>query len=503
MSSVIESRRVLAELADKSLEINNTKSFSNATKLTMLTALAVESKAHQQVIATHARAAGMMVGGEALGGRFDGVAASGRAVKGLATPSTVLSLDETKAFYDSAKSGQNLTVSLKDAASSDATRLQQPAAYIGLVDRRFEPTRILDHVPSSSVAAPSVEFIIHTGNTVGIGAPVITLGTASTGGTFTAGAYFWKLTATNGGGETVGSNEVTATLTANQQQPINWTAITGATGYALYRGPAAGKENVLVAIITGGTTVTYTDSGAAGTNATVPTVDRTATASTVHAGGQMPETSLTTVSSILVVRKLAIFMTVVDELLVDFQTFSQYIDVELQRQIVDEENWQILRGDGTGDNLLGLLNVTGTLSRTVTGTGLSAAIDTLEQGITDLRNGPSFCEPDAIIIHPSTWSSIRRTKNTLGNYILGDPGQVTVNDVWGVPVLQTSQMIPGVVVMGNLQLATQAFIREGITLNMTNSSDNDFTNGRVKIRTTERLTLGVSRPSALNILTGF
>ena len=38
---------------------------------------------------------------------------------------------------------------------------------------------------------------------------------------------------------------------------------------------------------------------------------------------------------------------------------------------------------------------------------------------------------------------------------------------------------------------------------MTNSSDNDFTNGRVKIRTTERLTLGVSRPSALNILTGF
>ena len=116
-----------------------------------------------------------------------------------------------------------------------------------------------------------------------------------------------------------------------------------------------------------------------------------------------------------------------------------------------------------------MLNVTGTLSRTLTGTGPSAPIDTLEQGITDLRNGPSFCEPDAIIIHPATWSSIRRTKNTLGNYILGDPGQVTVNDVWGVPVLQTSQMIPGVVVMGNLQLATQAFIREGATLNMTNS----------------------------------
>ncbi len=69
-------------------------------------------------------------------------------------------------------------------------------------------------------------------------------------------------------------------------------------------------------------------------------------------------------------------------------------------------------------------------------------------------------------------------------------------------VLQTTQISPGVIVMGNLEIATQTFIREGITLNMSNISD-DFTNGRVKIRAIERLTLGVARPTALNILTGF
>ena len=127
----------------------------------------------------------------------------------------------------------------------------------------------------------------------------------------------------------------------------------------------------------------------------------------------------------------------------------------------------------------------------------------IEEGITDLRNGPSFCAPDAIIINPSTWSTIRRTKDSYGRYLLGDPGQVVVNDVWGVPVLQTTMMLPGTIVLANLEIGAQAFIREGITLAMTNSSDDDFTHGKVKIRATERLTLGVSRPTAVNVLTGF
>jgi hypothetical protein len=500
MGNVIESKRILSELSTKAQEIVASKSFSNLTKKSMLDALALEQKTHQSVLTTHEQAQRLMVGGSALGSEYDRPI-PGRAAKGLATPALRLTNSEQDGLFQAAKSGQNLTVSLKDATSSDATRLQQPAQYIGLVDRRFEPTRILDHIPTSGITAPSVEFISHTANTVGIAAPVITLGSAAAGGTFTAGAYYWKLTATNVAGETLGSNELSATLTANQSQPINWTAITGANGYRLYRGTVAGAENVLVTTITSGATVTYTDTGTAGTNASLPALDRTAGAATVHAGAAMPEISLTTVATILQARKIAVFTTVVDEVLSDFPTFSEYVDVELTREVTNTENNQILNGDGTGDNLLGLLRAPGTLSRAKGST--DAALDVLEQGITDLRNGPSFCEPDALIIHPSTWSTIRRTKNSLGNYILGDPGQTTVNDVWGVPVLQTTQCQQGVIVLANLEIGAQAFIREGMVLTMTNSADADFTSGKVKIRTTERLTLGLSRPTAINILTGF
>lgn len=102
-----------------------------------------------------------------------------------------------------------------------------------------------------------------------LAAPTISLGaTATTGGTFAAATYYWKLTATNAQGETVGSNELSAAIAVNGTQVINWTAIGGATGYKLYRGTAAGSENVLVATL--GAVLTYTDTGAAGTAATVP-----------------------------------------------------------------------------------------------------------------------------------------------------------------------------------------------------------------------------------------
>ena len=111
--------------------------------------------------------------------------------------------------------------------------------------------------------------------TASIAAPVITLGTAASGGTFAAGTYYWKLTALNAAGETIGSNELTATLTLNQQQPINWTNIAAATGgYKLYRGTAPGAENKLIATIAAGTN-TYTDTGTAGTTASVPTTNTT------------------------------------------------------------------------------------------------------------------------------------------------------------------------------------------------------------------------------------
>ena len=111
---------------------------------------------------------------------------------------------------------------------------------------------------------------VQAGNTL-TGAPTLAAPTLSLGavgvGTFAAGTYFWKVTAVNLQGETVGSNEVSATLTLNQSQTLNWTAVDGASEYRLYRGTVAGGENVQVASTTA---LTFTDTGAAGTAGSPP-----------------------------------------------------------------------------------------------------------------------------------------------------------------------------------------------------------------------------------------
>ncbi len=99
----------------------------------------------------------------------------------------------------------------------------------------------------------------------------LTVAGSSSGGSFAAGTYYWQVTATNANGETIGSSEVSATLSGTASSvALSWTRVAGATGYNVYRGTSAASENTLVASIPYGSTVTHTDTGSAG----VPTKPR-------------------------------------------------------------------------------------------------------------------------------------------------------------------------------------------------------------------------------------
>jgi hypothetical protein len=103
-----------------------------------------------------------------------------------------------------------------------------------------------------------------------VAAPALVKGTTgTTGGTFGAGTFFWKVTAVDGYGETAGSNEVTATLVATGKQDLSWAAVPGAQLYRVYRGTATNAENKLVGTVSG---LAFTDTGSAGTAQAIPTV---------------------------------------------------------------------------------------------------------------------------------------------------------------------------------------------------------------------------------------
>lgn len=106
-------------------------------------------------------------------------------------------------------------------------------------------------------------------------APVVSAPTtATTGGTLPASTqYFYVVTATNANGETIASNEVTQTTgsgTSTNTISLSWANVQHAYGYKVYRGTTTGGENALLTTITSGATVTYTDTGTAGSAATPP-----------------------------------------------------------------------------------------------------------------------------------------------------------------------------------------------------------------------------------------
>ena len=83
------------------------------------------------------------------------------------------------------------------------------------------------------------------------------------GGTLSAStAYFYVVTTLTAAGESTASNELTNSTTVTDLSfLLTWVAVTGASGYRIYRGTSSGATNTLVTQVNSGSTVTYTDTG--------------------------------------------------------------------------------------------------------------------------------------------------------------------------------------------------------------------------------------------------
>lgn len=105
--------------------------------------------------------------------------------------------------------------------------------------------------------------------TVSFAVPVLTsVTTSGTGGTLAAGTYYYVVTALFAAGESTRSNELSVVTTGTtSSNTVTWTAVSGATGYRVYRGTSAGGENTYFAV---GAVTSFVDTGGAGTAGTPP-----------------------------------------------------------------------------------------------------------------------------------------------------------------------------------------------------------------------------------------
>jgi len=193
------------------------------------------------------------------------------------------------------------------------------------------------------------------------------------------------------------------------------------------------------------------------------------------------------------VRKIATWVPVTDEMLADVPAFESYLRERLGFMVKQREELQLLQGNGSGQNILGLYNRTGV--QTVTGYGMST-IDSILKAITEIQKD-AFSEPTAMVITPDDWFDIRTSKATgTGDYLLGSPLQPVDVRPWGLEVRVTTNAVANTALVGAFRPHAQIFRRSGIEIAISTENEDYFIKNKLAVRAEERLALACYRPSA-------
>lgn len=156
--------------------------------------------------------------------------------------------------------------------------------------------------------------------------------------------------------------------------------------------------------------------------------------------------------------------------------------------------------------MVGFLSTPGTLAYDASvdtggsGSSLLTAFDAIEKSIAELRTGPALAVPDLLVLNPSTWSSIRRVKDSYGRFMAQpDPTKDQANEVFGVPVLQTTAFPLGYGLLLDTTKLGYVAIREPLSMRVGYSGD-DLVRNLLRTVAEERLVLCVTRPPAVLVI---
>jgi HK97 family phage major capsid protein/HK97 family phage prohead protease len=238
----------------------------------------------------------------------------------------------------------------------------------------------------------------------------------------------------------------------------------------------------------------------------------TNSADTVLEGDDKPEAGFALEETDVSVRKVAVWTKVTDETLEDFAQVRPYIDQRLAFMVRSKIDDQLLNGSGTAPNIAGLLGTSGVQTAEMASNTALEFAKACMQAITNVRT-VGFFEPDAIVMHPNDYQKLRlavdgNSQFYGGGFFQGQygTGYNDPNYLWGVRVVQTTRIAeldlatPGASnkgpIVGAFKLGGAVFYRNGLSIESTNTDQDDFLMNLTTIRVEQRLALAIYRPLA-------
>lgn len=193
-------------------------------------------------------------------------------------------------------------------------------------------------------------------------------------------------------------------------------------------------------------------------------------------------------------RVIAHYMKASRQILSDASQLASIIDNRLRYGLAYKEEQQLLTGDGTGQNLLGIIPQATAFSAPFDPAGTETVIDSLRLAL--LQSELAEFASTGIVLNPTDWARIELLKDTTGRYIIGNPQGTLAPTLWGRPVVATQAMKVDKFLCGAFQQGAQVFDRWQARVEVATENEDDFVKNMVTILAEERLALAVYRPEA-------
>ena len=219
---------------------------------------------------------------------------------------------------------------------------------------------------------------------------------------------------------------------------------------------------------------------------------QTASAAPVAEGAAKPQSDFRLEIVTTSARVMAHHMKASRQALSDVAATRSMIDNRLAYGLDLVEENQILNGDGTGQNLLGLIPQATAYTNPLA-SGDSTSIDKVRLMV--LQASLALLPADGIVMHPADWAWIELLKDTTGRYIIGNPQGAIGPTLWGLPVVPSMAVAIDKVLVGAFQTGAQIFDRWTTTIEVGYESD-DFTKNLVTVLAEKRVALATYRPGA-------
>lgn len=216
----------------------------------------------------------------------------------------------------------------------------------------------------------------------------------------------------------------------------------------------------------------------------------------VAEGTLKPESTLKLDLKNAPVRKIAHWFLASAEILADAPGLRSMIDNRLRYGLAFVEDVQLLKGDGTGQNLAGIKPQASDYAVPVGLTGFAAPsmIDKLR--IAQLQVALALYPADGQVLHPIDWAIIEMMKDSEGRYLIGNPQGTIAPTLWGLPVVPSMAQTVGEFTVGAWKMGAQLFDREQSGVLVSTEDGDNFRRNMVTILAEERLALTVYRPEA-------